>query len=90
MKTMNKPTYNAIIQHSKNKPTLVFVSSRRQTRLTSKDLISFCANDENPYRFNKINPDDLQYLLKKVIDDTLKHTLIFGIGIHHVKKNINL
>jgi hypothetical protein len=34
MATMNKPTYAAIVTHSPNKPVLVFVSSRRQTRLT--------------------------------------------------------
>lgn len=36
---MNKPTYIAIKTHSPNKPVLVFVSSRRQTRLTALDLI---------------------------------------------------
>ena len=41
MATMNKPTYAAIKQHSPTKPVLVFVSSRRQTRLTALDLISY-------------------------------------------------
>ena len=39
MATMNKPTYQAIQQHSPTKPALVFVSSRRQTRMTALDLI---------------------------------------------------
>ena len=42
MATMNKPTYRAIITHSPDKPSLVFVSSRRQTRLTALDLIAYC------------------------------------------------
>ena len=32
---MNKPCYAAITSHSPTKPVLVFVSSRRQTRLTA-------------------------------------------------------
>ena len=43
MATMNKPTFQAIQQHSPEKPTLIFVSSRRQTRLTAFDLVAFLA-----------------------------------------------
>ena len=43
MATMNKPIFRAITEHSPTKPVLVFVSSRRQTRLTAMDLIAFCA-----------------------------------------------
>lgn len=39
MNSMNKPTYAAITTHSPFKPVLIFVSSRRQTRLTALDLI---------------------------------------------------
>ena len=45
MATMNKPTFKAINTHSKDNPVLVFVSSRRQTRLTALDLIALCAAD---------------------------------------------
>jgi len=38
----------AIKQHSPEKPSLIFVSSRRQTRLTALDLIAFLAADDNP------------------------------------------
>ena len=38
----------AIKLHSPVKPALVFVSSRRQTRLTALDLIAFLAADDNP------------------------------------------
>lgn len=40
--------FTAIKVHSPTKPTLVFVSSRRQTRLTALDLISYLAGDDNP------------------------------------------
>ncbi|ETO25856.1 hypothetical protein RFI_11282, partial [Reticulomyxa filosa] len=46
MQTMNKPTYHAIKSYSPQKPVLVFVSSRRQTRLTAIDLISFVCRDQ--------------------------------------------
>jgi hypothetical protein len=39
MNSMNKPAYAAICTHSPNKPVLIFVSSRRQTRLTALDII---------------------------------------------------
>jgi len=46
MATMNKPTFKAIVTHSKDNPVLVFVSSRRQTRLTALDLIALSAADQ--------------------------------------------
>lgn len=46
MATMNKPAYAAIRTHSPKKPSLIFVSSRRQTRLTAQDLISYCVADQ--------------------------------------------
>jgi len=48
MATMNKPCFQEIQIHSPKKPTLIFVSSRRQTRLTALDLISCLATDSNP------------------------------------------
>jgi len=39
---------SAIKLHSPEKPALIFVSSRRQTRLTALDLIAFLAADDNP------------------------------------------
>ena len=46
MATMNKPTFKAIGTHARDHPVLVFVSSRRQTRLTALDLISLMAADQ--------------------------------------------
>ncbi|KAK7886358.1 hypothetical protein WMY93_025979 [Mugilogobius chulae] len=48
MATMNKPTFQAIRSHSPAKPVLIFVSSRRQTRLTALDLIAYLATEDNP------------------------------------------
>ncbi len=38
----------AIRTHSPAKPILIFVSSRRQTRLTALDLIAFLASEDDP------------------------------------------
>ena len=83
MATMNKPAFNAILQYSSCKPVLVFVSSRRQTRLTAVDLIAHCAASENPRRFVQMPEAELSDVLRRVRDANLKHTLSFGIGLHH-------
>ncbi|KAH9270511.1 hypothetical protein BASA83_007323 [Batrachochytrium salamandrivorans] len=83
MISMNKPTYAAIMTHSPTKPVIVFVSSRRQTRLTAQDLISFCANDDNSRRFLHMPEMELESLVAGVKDQALKLALQFGIGLHH-------
>ena len=83
MATMNKPAYRAILKYSPDKPTLVFVSSRRQTRLTALDLIAYCSADEREQQFLRVPADALEPLLADIRDPALRHTLAFGIGIHH-------
>eukprot|EP01104_Vermistella_antarctica_P009338 TRINITY_DN238_c1_g1_i2.p1 TRINITY_DN238_c1_g1~~TRINITY_DN238_c1_g1_i2.p1 ORF type:complete len:2228 (-),score=554.58 TRINITY_DN238_c1_g1_i2:294-5987(-) len=83
MATMNKPAYAAICSYSPTKPVLIFVSSRRQTRLTALDIMTSCAGDDNPRRFCKMTPEDVENSLGRVQDPNLKHTLAFGVGIHH-------
>ncbi|ONH65607.1 Antiviral helicase SLH1 [Cyberlindnera fabianii] len=83
MKTMNKPAFMAIKTHSPTKPALIFVASRRQTRLTALDLIHMCGMEENPRRFLKMEEDELNSWLGKVKDETLRLALQFGIGLHH-------
>lgn len=48
--SMAKPVYHAIMKHSPSKPAVVFVPSRRQTRLTAIDILTFCAADVVPQR----------------------------------------
>jgi activating signal cointegrator complex subunit 3 len=85
MASMNKPLFQGMLTHSPDKPTLVFVASRRQTRLTALDLISLCVADESPKRFlgNMVTEHEMLLLAESVQDATLKHTLAFGIGLHH-------
>ncbi|KAI9848594.1 MAG: hypothetical protein M1837_007263 [Sclerophora amabilis] len=83
MQSMNRPTFLAIKSHSPEKPAIVFVASRRQTRLTAKDLINLCGMEDNPRRFLKMSEDDLQLNLERVKDEALREALTFGIGLHH-------
>ena len=71
-------------QHSHAKPVIIFVASRRQTRLTALDLISFAAGDEESSLFLTGNGNvDMNLICETVSDSALKHTLQFGIGLHH-------
>lgn len=83
MQSMNRPTFLAIKTHSPEKPVIVFVASRRQTRLTAKDLINLCGMEDNPRRFIRMSEDDLQLNLSRVKDEALREALSFGIGLHH-------
>lgn len=87
MASMNKPAYRAIKKFSPEKPVIVFVSSRRQTRLTALDLISLIAGDANStggaMSYLRMKPNELNDVLELVSDGHLKHTLSFGIGMHH-------
>jgi activating signal cointegrator complex subunit 3 len=83
MATMNKPAYAAIRTHSPEKPVLIFVSSRRQTRITANDIITYAVADENPKQFLNMQDFELEDVLEDVHDGALKHTIQFGIGLHH-------
>lgn len=82
MATMNKPAYTAIRQYSPHKPVLVFVSSRRQTRLTAFGLINYAAFDD-PFQWLHMNSEEMKLIVDSVKDENLKETLPFGVGIHH-------
>ncbi|XP_078001399.1 activating signal cointegrator 1 complex subunit 3-like [Glandiceps talaboti] len=83
MATMNKPTFQAIQTHSPVKPVLIFVSSRRQTRLTALDLIAFLAAADNPKQWLHMPEPEIENVIGGIRDSNLKLTLAFGIGIHH-------
>ncbi|KAK6737851.1 hypothetical protein RB195_020139 [Necator americanus] len=83
MALMNKPAFKAIITYSPIKPVLVFVASRRQTRLTAMAFISHLVTESDPRQWLHIDMAELEVLLQSVKDENLKLTLPFGIGMHH-------
>lgn len=69
MATMNKPAYNHIKKFSDGKPVIIFVSSRRQTRLTANDLIAYSQMDNRdrcPYIM--CNQSTIQTAIESVHD----------------------
>ena len=68
---MAKPTYHAIIKYSPHRPVIVFVPSRKQTRLTAIDILTFCAADMQNDRFLHVKEDDLKPYLDKLTDKVL-------------------
>jgi pre-mRNA-splicing helicase BRR2 len=80
---MAKPTYHAILKHAPKKPVIVFVPSRKQTRLTAIDLLTFCAADMQPNRFLHTSEAQLEPVLEKMTDKTLKETLSNGVAYLH-------
>lgn len=51
---MAKPVYHAITKHSPKKPVIVFVPSRKQTRLTAIDILTTCAADIQRQRWGAV------------------------------------
>ncbi len=66
MATMNKPCYQEIQIHSPKKPVLIFVSSRRQTRLTALDLISCLGMDSNPKQWLNMPEAEMSTIVSHV------------------------
>ena len=90
MKVMNKPIFTAIKQHSPEKPVVIFVASRRQTRITAVELIHMLGNESNAKRFCRFSNDaETQKYVDMVEDETLKLSLSFGIGCHHAGLSMN-
>ncbi|EIW74460.1 Sec63-domain-containing protein [Coniophora puteana RWD-64-598 SS2] len=83
MIAMSKPAYLAINEYAPTKPTIVFVPSRRQCRLTVDDLLTHCSADDDADRFLNIELADLQPHLDHVSDKGLAEVLAHGIGYYH-------
>uniref|UniRef100_A0A0N4ZRT8 U5 small nuclear ribonucleoprotein 200 kDa helicase n=1 Tax=Parastrongyloides trichosuri TaxID=131310 RepID=A0A0N4ZRT8_PARTI len=83
MALMNKPAFNAIKTYSPKKPVLIFVASRRQTRITAQSFIPLLSLESDPTQWVNMNPDELEILLSTTKDEYLRLTLPFGIGMHH-------
>ncbi|NXO69329.1 U520 helicase, partial [Phainopepla nitens] len=81
--SMAKPVYHAVMKHSPKKPVLVFVPSRKQTRLTAINILTTCASDVQRHRFLHCAEKDLVPYLEKLSDPTLKETLVNGVGYLH-------
>ncbi|KAK2558441.1 U5 small nuclear ribonucleoprotein 200 kDa helicase [Acropora cervicornis] len=80
---MTKPTYQSIVKHSPKKPVIVFVPSRRQTKLAALDLLTFSGAENDAQRFLHCTEEDLQPFIKRLNDKTLKETVGYGVAYLH-------
>jgi pre-mRNA-splicing helicase BRR2 len=83
MLAMAKPAYHSILQLAPDKPALVFVPNRKQTRSTAIDLLAACAADDNEDRFLHADVNELAPLLNRLQERTLAESLSHGIGYYH-------
>lgn len=81
---MAKPAYNHLKKHFiQGSPCsgIVFVSDRKQARLTALDFVTFTAADDNPEQFRPEELDRQEFA--KVTETSLASSLEYGIGILH-------
>ena len=81
--SMAKPVYNAINKHSPKRASIVFVPSRKQSKLTAVDILTYAAADGTPQRFLHCNENELEAYLEHVKDATLKETICNGVAYLH-------
>ena len=77
---ISKHIYQGVKQHSKGKPVIIFVSDRKQARITAVDLVAMAGADNQAKRFLTLTAEDLAPFINKVSDLSLKHCLEHGVG----------
>ncbi|KAK1409041.1 hypothetical protein QVD17_41306 [Tagetes erecta] len=92
MQAMSKRTYTAILQHAKNKkPAIVFVPTRKHTRFTAVDLMTYAiaeskySSDTNVAKplFLLKSVNELDPFIDQIQEPMLKETLKYGVGYLH-------
>ncbi|XP_044714925.1 sec63 brl domain-containing protein [Hirsutella rhossiliensis] len=83
MLSMAKPAYLAITQMSPDKPAMIFVPNRKQTRSTARDLMAACVIDDDEDRFLHAEVEQMRPLLDRIHEEALAEALSHGIGYYH-------
>ena len=83
MLAMVKPMYASILQMSPDKPAMVFVPNRKQTRATALDLLAACVADDEEDRFLHASIEDIAPILNAVHEVALADSMSHGIGYFH-------
>ena len=89
MQAMTKPAYSAIMQHARNgKPALVFVPTRKHTRLTAIDLVTYAAVSAGDFNagatsFLRRPLEELEPFLAGIKEPALSATLRHGVAYLH-------
>ena len=83
MLAMVKPMYASMIQMSPDKPVMIFVPNRKQTRATALDLLAACVADDEEDRFLHASIEDIAPILNAVHEVALADSMSHGIGYFH-------
>ncbi|ODN91338.1 pre-mRNA-splicing helicase BRR2 [Cryptococcus wingfieldii CBS 7118] len=83
MLAMAKPAYLSIVEHASTRPTICFVPSRKQCKLSANDILTYTLADEDEGRFLNVDREELEPHLERLQDEDLKETLRYGIGFYH-------
>lgn len=84
MQAMTKPTYTAILQHSKDgKPAIVFVPTRKHARLTAVDLMTYSSAEADKSIFLLQSAEELETIVDGIKEPMLRETLRYGVGYLH-------
>ena len=83
MLAMIKPTYSSIVQMSSDKPVIMFVPGRKQTRSTALNLLAACIADDDEDRFLHASVEEITPLLDRVHERALAESISHGIGYFH-------
>lgn len=80
---MAKPVCQGIARLSPRKPVIVFVPSRKQSRITCIELLTYSAANTGENSFLHVPLEDLKPFLEKMTDNTLKEALQGGVAYLH-------
>ncbi|UKJ88034.2 DEAD-box helicase [Theileria orientalis] len=80
MNSMNKPCFDTILKHDQGSNVLIFVSSRRQTRMTAQDLMGLLQFHNYTFSTQGTPRDHVNHVFD---DEWLNVFVPHGIGIHH-------
>jgi len=80
---MSKHCYNALARLPAQKPSIVFVPSRKQAQLSTIDFITFAAASGSPQRFLNARAADVALVLESVKEAALRQGLAAGVGYLH-------
>jgi pre-mRNA-splicing helicase BRR2 len=78
---MAKPTFSAISKLPADKPSIIFVPSRKQAQLTAIDMVAFAAASGDPARFVSANHASIVASIAASLHDrTVAQTAEQGVG----------
>lgn len=86
---MTRPCYVAITTLAQQDPAIIFVPSRKQSRMTAVDLLTLSISEGAEKRFLHCSEAELSPFLEKVNDKSLIQTLEYGVAFYHEALSIN-